>query len=81
MEGSEGITAIRSLSSVTYFFKTVHLVFHHSSIVKIKSGLLEGDYKDRRMMYLRTMQEVEANKKELENIMNELVTLIENNNQ
>ncbi len=57
--------------------KHVHLVFHHPSIVNIKSGLLEGDYKDRRMMYLRNMHEVEANKKELENIMNELVTFID----
>ncbi len=57
--------------------KHVHLVFHHPSIVNIQSGLLEGDYKDRRMMYLRNMQEVEANKKELENIMNELVTFID----
>jgi len=61
--------------------KHVHLVFHHPSIVNIKSGLLEGDYEDRRMMYLCNMQEVRANKKELENITNELVTFINNNNQ
>ena len=29
------------------------LVFHHASIVKIKSGLLQGDYKDRRLVYLK----------------------------
>ncbi len=57
--------------------KHVHLVFHRPWIVNIKSGLLEGDYKDRRMMYLRNMQEVKANKKELENIMNELITFID----
>jgi uncharacterized protein YdhG (YjbR/CyaY superfamily) len=57
--------------------KHVHLVFHHPFIVNIRSGLLEGDYKDRRMMYLRNMQEVKANKNDLENIMNELVTFID----
>lgn len=31
-------------------------------------------------MYLRDMQEVKANKKELENIINELVPFINNNN-
>lgn len=61
--------------------KHVHLVFHHPSIVNIKSNRLEGDYKDRRMMYLTNVQEVKANKKELEYIMNELVKYIDNNNQ
>lgn len=54
--------------------KQVHLVFHHAAIVKIISPLLEGDYKDRRMTYFKTMAEVKANKKELEKIMNELVS-------
>ena len=55
----------------------VHIVFHHAEIVNIHSMLLEGDYKDRRMIYLRTMEEVKANKKELEKIMNELVERME----
>lgn len=55
--------------------KHVHLVFHHPSIIKIKSPLLHGDYKDRRMAYFKNKEEVEANKKELENIINELVLL------
>lgn len=55
----------------------VHLVFHHEAIVKIESNLLEGDYKDRRMLYLRDMQAVKANKKELERIMNELVKMVD----
>lgn len=57
--------------------KHVHLVFHHASIIKIKSPLLHGDYKDRRMAYFKNKEEVEANKKELENIINELVLLTE----
>ena len=30
----------------------VHLVFHPLAIVENRSALLQGDYKDRRMMYL-----------------------------
>jgi uncharacterized protein YdhG (YjbR/CyaY superfamily) len=56
--------------------KHVHLVFHHPTIVKIKSTLLEGDYKDRRMLYLPDMKAVKANKKELQRIINESVQLI-----
>jgi uncharacterized protein YdhG (YjbR/CyaY superfamily) len=59
----------------------VHLVFHHPTIVNIKSGLLEGDYRDRRMMYLRNVQDVKANRKEVEYIMNELINFIDNINQ
>jgi uncharacterized protein YdhG (YjbR/CyaY superfamily) len=54
----------------------VHLIFHHPTIVKIKSVLLEGDYKDRRMLYLPDMKAVKANKKELQRIINESVQLI-----
>lgn len=59
--------------------KVVHLVFHHPAIVKIKSALLEGDYKDRRMAYLKNMKEVNSNKKELTRIINELVRLADKN--
>jgi hypothetical protein len=54
----------------------VHLIFHHPAIVKIRSALLEGDYKDRRMMYFENMKEVKARKKELTRIINELVELM-----
>jgi hypothetical protein len=54
----------------------VHLVFHHPTIVKIKSPLLEGNYKDRRMVYFADMKEIKENKKELERIMNELVAIV-----
>ena len=47
--------------------KNIHLVFHHPFIVKIKSVLLEGDYKDRRMMYFNDMADVKKKKKELAN--------------
>lgn len=56
--------------------KNIHLVFHHPAIVKIKSSLLQGDYKDRRMMYFNSMKEVRAGKKELQRIMKELIEKI-----
>lgn len=55
--------------------KRVHLVFHHPAVVQIKSPLLEGTYKDRRMLYLGDMAALKANKKELERIINDLVLL------
>jgi hypothetical protein len=54
----------------------VHLIFHHPAIVKIRSKFLEGDYKDRRMMYFENMKEVNARKKELTRIITELVDLM-----
>ena len=54
----------------------VNLIFHHPAIVKIRSALLEGDYKDRRMMYFENMKEVNARKKELTRIIAELVGLM-----
>ena len=54
----------------------VHLIFHNPAIVKIKSAWLEGDYKDRRMMYFENMKEVKARTKELIRIIKELVDLM-----
>jgi len=54
----------------------VHLIFHHPAIVKIKSKWLEGDYKDRRMMYFENMEQIKARKKELTRIIKELVELM-----
>lgn len=55
----------------------VHLVFHHPNIEKINSPILEGNYVSRRMTYLRNMQEIEANKAELESILNQLVDFLD----
>ena len=54
------------------------LVFHHPSVVKVKSELLEGDYKDRRLIYFKTKAEAEKNKNELLRIINEIVKSIDN---
>jgi uncharacterized protein YdhG (YjbR/CyaY superfamily) len=55
----------------------VLLVFHHPGIVKIKSDLLEGDYKDRRLVYFTSLGAVKKNKPELTRIVKELVKGIE----
>lgn len=58
--------------------KQVHLVFHHIAITQVESDLLQGDYKDRRMLYLNDMSEVKKHKKELVRIITQVVELIEN---
>lgn len=49
------------------------LVFHHKSIVSIPSPLLTGDFKDRRLMFLRDAAEVKKASKEIRRIVRELV--------
>ena len=56
--------------------KRVHLVFHNPLIPQVKSALLEGDYKDRRMTYFADMQDVKAKKILLEKILKDLIRLI-----
>lgn len=53
------------------------LVFHHPAVVKIKSELLEGDYKDRRLVHFKNKTEAEKNKKELGRIINEIIKSID----
>ncbi|MES2379933.1 MAG: DUF1801 domain-containing protein [Bacteroidota bacterium] len=53
------------------------LVFHHPSVVKIKSDLLEGNYSDRRLMYLSNSAEIESNKTELARILNLIIAEID----
>jgi hypothetical protein len=38
----------------------VHLVFHNGALLNDKTGLLEGEYPDRRMLYFKDMAEVQA---------------------
>lgn len=57
--------------------KAVHLVFHHPAIMKIKSPLLVGEYNNRKMAYLKDMQEIKKNKPELQKIMRRLTETIE----
>lgn len=55
--------------------KRIHLVFHNPMIPKLKSELLEGDYKDRRMLYFADMKDIKAKKSELERILKQLIKL------
>lgn len=55
----------------------VHLIFHHDAIPKVNSEILEGDYKDRRMVYFKDMADIFAKKAELQRIIAELLGLIE----
>ena len=53
------------------------LIFHHPLIVKIKSPLLEGNYKDRRIVYLKDAKAITTSKKELERIIKEHIKLLD----
>jgi hypothetical protein len=53
----------------------VHLVFHNGAILSNDSGLLEGDYPDRRMAYFASMDDVESKRTALENAIKEWVKL------
>ncbi|HEX6170730.1 MAG TPA: DUF1801 domain-containing protein [Chitinophagaceae bacterium] len=55
----------------------VILVFHHPNIVKIRSALLEGDYKDRRLVYFNSLSEIKSAKKELERIIDESARMMD----
>ena len=47
----------------------VHLVFPNGIIIKDDTGLLEGDYIDRRMTYFYNMNDVNAKKASLEKVV------------
>ncbi|MBI5351330.1 MAG: DUF1801 domain-containing protein [Chloroflexi bacterium] len=55
--------------------KRIHLVFHNPQISKVKSKLLEGDYKERRMAYFTDMKDVKAKKPMLEKVLKDLIKL------
>jgi len=57
--------------------KRIHLVFHNPMIAKVKSKILEGDYKDRRMAYFADMKDVKAKKSMLEKALKDLIKLQE----
>jgi uncharacterized protein YdhG (YjbR/CyaY superfamily) len=56
--------------------KRIQLVFHNSLIPQVKSKLLEGEYKDRRMVYFADMKDVKAKKVALEKALKVLIKLI-----
>ena len=56
--------------------KRIHLVFHNPLIPQVRSKILEGDYKDRRMTYFADMQDIKAKKPLLEKALKDLIKLI-----
>lgn len=57
--------------------KRIYLVFHNPVIAKVKSKLLEGDYKDRRMTYFADMKDVKAKQTALVKVLKDLIKLQE----
>jgi hypothetical protein len=55
----------------------VHLIFHNGAILSNESGLLEGDYVDRRMVYFSNMEDVKAKQPALEKAIREWVNLMD----
>jgi uncharacterized protein YdhG (YjbR/CyaY superfamily) len=55
--------------------KRIHLVFHNPQISKVKSKLLEGDYKDRRMAYFTDMKDIKNKRPALEKVLKDLIKL------
>jgi uncharacterized protein YdhG (YjbR/CyaY superfamily) len=53
----------------------IHLVFHNPMIANVKSPLLEGDYKDRRMAYFSDSDDIQAKKTALEKTVSDLIKL------
>ena len=55
----------------------VHLIFHHPAIVDIRSSLLEGDYKDRRMVYFKSKEDIAEHQDEFTRIIRNLIAAID----
>ena len=49
------------------------LVFHHPKVVDVSSAILEGDFRNRRLVTLRTMTEVEDKAAELIRVVQEIL--------
>jgi len=54
----------------------VHLIFHNGAILHDKSGLLQGDYPDRRMVYFSSMEDVNSKRAVLEKAVKEWVKVM-----
>ena len=57
----------------------IHLVFHNPQISKVKSKLLEGEYKERRMAYFADMKDIKAKKPMLVKALKDLIKLQKEN--
>ena len=57
--------------------KHVHLVWHNGVILDDPTGLLEGDYPDRRMTYFTDMDDVRKKQAALEDLVRQWITLMD----
>jgi uncharacterized protein YdhG (YjbR/CyaY superfamily) len=57
----------------------VLLVFHNPAIAMVHSEILEGDYKDRRLVYIKGMSDLDVKKPALEKVVKDLLELIDRN--
>lgn len=57
--------------------KRIHLVFHNPQISKVKSNILEGEYRGRRMAYFTDMKDIKTKRPALEKALNDLIELQE----
>ncbi len=55
----------------------VHLIFHNGAILHDTETVLEGNYKDRRMLYLLDMADVAAKKSALQALVREWIVLMD----
>jgi hypothetical protein len=53
------------------------LIFHHPAIASIPNAILEGDYPDRRIVYFASMDDVNAKKAALVQVVGALVALMD----
>jgi hypothetical protein len=64
---------------VTFNFHDPHqlrLIFHNPAIASIPSDILEGDYPDRRLVYFASMDDVNAKKPAIEQVVKTLVAFM-----
>jgi len=57
--------------------RRVHLVFHNPQISNVKSNILEGEFKDRRMAYFTDMKDIKTKRPVLEKALKDLIKLQE----
>ena len=50
---------------------------HFPTIVKVRSSLLQGNYKDRRLVYLNSAKEIKDAREELARIIEESIALMD----
>lgn len=55
----------------------VHLVFHNGAILANEDGILEGEYRDRRMVYFTNVKDVKAKKPALEKLIKEWIKIMD----